>query len=82
MTIGLTFPVLNSKRLKSVPWGVVEPHRQRAIKNHGQTLERLAARGGLSETELAAVLLDRDDATDDQANKALAHWLPAEKKDA
>lgn len=57
-----TFPVLLSWEVREdllgagmpryVPWSFVEPHRQRAMKNHNQTLERLAERGGLSPYEL------------------------------
>jgi hypothetical protein len=44
-----------------VPWEFVAPHEPQALKNHcGQTLERLAQRGGLSRCELVAVLEDRD----------------------
>lgn len=43
----------------SVAWSIVEPHEPQAIKNHDQTLERLAERGGLSPTELYAVLHDQ-----------------------
>ncbi len=31
----------------SVPWEFMAPHEAQARKNHGQTLERLAERGGL-----------------------------------
>lgn len=41
----------------SVPWSVVAPFEARAQRNHGgQTLERLADRGGLSPTELWCVV--------------------------
>ena len=40
----------------TVPWAVVAPHREQATKNHTQTLERLAERGGLCPQELIAVL--------------------------
>jgi len=55
------FPILNSPKGQpsSVPWEIVEPHRKRAEKNHYQTLERLAERGGLSWAELVAVMADR-----------------------
>lgn len=43
----------------SIPWSVVEPHGRQALKNHSQTLERLAERGGLAPSELMAVLEDR-----------------------
>lgn len=44
---------------RSVPWDIVEPHEEQAQKNHGQTLQRLAERGGLSPAELVALLQDR-----------------------
>ena len=54
----------------SVPWPVVAAHTEQAKKNHGgQSLERIAARGGLSPTELAAVLEDR-------------RWRPMDDRDA
>ena len=53
------FPVLRDEKIKSVPWDIIEPHRQSAMKNHGQTLERLAERGGLSLAELIVVMTDR-----------------------
>jgi hypothetical protein len=58
------FPVLNQQNCRprerktmprSVPWCIVEPWRDQAYVNHGQTLERLAERGGLSPEELFAV---------------------------
>jgi hypothetical protein len=53
------YEVLNGPR--SVPWGIVAPFEDRARKNHGgQSLERLAERGGLSPCELLCVLIDRD----------------------
>ena len=41
-----------------IPWGAIEPHGHRAMQNHGQTLERLAERGGLCPSEAVAVLTD------------------------
>ncbi len=56
------FPILQSPdRLpQSVPWSIVEPHRRQAERNHSQTLERLAERGGLSWAELIAVITDNE----------------------
>jgi hypothetical protein len=53
---------------RSVPWSLVLPHEAQAVKNHSQSLERLAERGGLAPSELLAVIGDRrfhtmDDAT-------------------
>jgi len=42
----------------SVPWAMVAPHEAQAKRNHDQTLEELARRGGLSPRELLAVLND------------------------
>jgi hypothetical protein len=42
-----------------VPWAMVEPHQRQAKINHGQTLERLAERGGLGPDEMMALLEDR-----------------------
>lgn len=51
------FPIMDAKDLL-LPWRVIEPHEQQAERNHGQTLARLAERGGLSVVEAVAVLLD------------------------
>lgn len=40
----------------SIPWKMIAPHEAQAISNHGQTLERLAERNGLSAAEAVAVL--------------------------
>ena len=52
------FPVLNAGGV-AILWRKVAPHAGQARKNHYQTLERLAVRGGLSWCELLAVLEDR-----------------------
>lgn len=63
-----TFPILYGFRKRttrtdpgptSVPWAMVAQHEARALKNHGQTLSRLAERGGLDPVELLAVLDDK-----------------------
>lgn len=45
---------------RSVPWSLLAPHEARAQRTHSQTLERLAERGGLSPSEMAAVIEDRE----------------------
>lgn len=42
-----------------IPWGMIAPHERQAHDNHGQTLARLAERGGLSACEACAVLDNR-----------------------
>jgi hypothetical protein len=56
----------------SIPWPMIAPHEARAKKNHDQTLERLAERGGLDAYEAVWVLTDQPwsssgDITDQQA---------------
>ena len=46
-------------RLEPLAWAIIEPHREQAMKNHGQTLERLRERGGLGPCEAVAILEDR-----------------------
>jgi hypothetical protein len=43
----------------AVPWAVLLERRWRVGRNHGDTPERLAERGGLSWCELVAILEDR-----------------------
>ena len=44
----------------AVPWALLVPHEEQARSNHGgQSLKRLAERGGLSACEALAVLEDR-----------------------
>ncbi len=42
----------------AVPWDIIAPHERQAQLNHGQSLERLAERGGLSPREFVAVMTD------------------------
>lgn len=44
----------------SIPWAMIQEHEEQALDNHcGQSLERLAQRGGLSPSEAFAVLRDQ-----------------------
>lgn len=59
------FPLIltNDKGQKSkgaISWELAELLRVRAERNHSQTLERLAERGGLSPFEAACALADSD----------------------
>lgn len=42
-----------------IPWVVLLKHEDRALKNHGQSLKRLAERGGLDASETVAILEER-----------------------
>jgi hypothetical protein len=56
------FPLLRDWRrnrdesIQSVPWAMLEPHEDQAQRNHGQSLERLAERGGLGVCEMLFIL--------------------------
>ncbi len=53
------FPIMTKKGREYIPYDVIKQHEEQALKNHcGQTLDRLAARGGLSWAEAYAVLTD------------------------
>lgn len=39
-----------------IPWELLAPHEAQAIKNHDQTLEQLAKRGGLDVCEAVAII--------------------------
>ena len=57
MRAGKRFPLLGLRgNAGSLPWDLIAPHEAQAMKNHDQTLERLAERGGLSYSEAAAVI--------------------------
>jgi hypothetical protein len=59
-----TFPLLLSYAegqtvaRKRVPWSLVAPFEARAQKNHAQSLDTLARRGGLSPAEMYYLLHD------------------------
>lgn len=54
------FPIIAGQGFTEyIPYTAIESHEPQAIRNHGQTLKRLAERGGLDYAELLAVLEDR-----------------------
>lgn len=53
----MEFPILGTRF--TIPWEVIAPHERQAMSNHGQTIKRLAERGGLEWTEALAVIEDR-----------------------
>jgi len=53
------FPILGTNSKEYIELDIIKPHEKQAIINHcGQTLERLASRGGLSWAEMLFVLKD------------------------
>jgi hypothetical protein len=53
------FPILGSEPTEYIPLDLIKPHEQQAVKNHMQSLEKLASRGGLSWVETLFVLNDK-----------------------
>ena len=53
------FPIMGDPERTSIPWVLIAPHQQQAYCNHGQSLLRLAQRGGLAPCEAVAVLEGR-----------------------
>jgi hypothetical protein len=67
------FPILHGP---SIPWAIIAACEHQAQINHGQTIERLADRGGLDPSEAVAVLTgkrwSRDLVTPNVINQLLA----------
>lgn len=60
------FPILHHyltpkhlRQPETIPWELLASHEEQALKNHNQSLQRLAERGGLSISEAVAILEDR-----------------------
>lgn len=75
-----TFPILKPIPgcLSRIPWDMIAPHENQALRNHdGQSLEGLARRGGLDYSEALAVLRDERfrSIPDEQAAKELAELV-------
>ncbi len=56
------YPILGSGRgpRQYIPRGLLSPHEEQAWRNHGQSLSRLAQRGGLSWVEALAIIQDKN----------------------
>ncbi len=57
-----TFPIMikpYSSEKYYIPWDIISPHENQALENHGQSLVKLADRGGLSWDEAYDVLTDQ-----------------------
>ena len=56
------FPIMSGDGLGGgfkIPWKVIEPFDKQCVRNHDQTLEQIAKRGGLGVLEAIAVLTAR-----------------------
>lgn len=52
-----TMPIMHATLLSEIPWDFIAPHEAQAQNNHGQSLERLASRGGLGASEAIDIIL-------------------------
>ncbi len=52
-------PIMGATLLSEIPFSILVPHEKQAISNHGQSLERLASRGGLAACEAIDILQGR-----------------------
>jgi hypothetical protein len=53
----MEFPILGTRF--TIPWEAIARHEKQAMSNHGQTIKRLAERGGLDWVEVLSVMEDR-----------------------
>lgn len=49
-------PIMGSLLMSEIPWAMIAPHERQAQSNHGQSLERLAQRGGLAPCEALDIM--------------------------
>ena len=61
--------------IKSIPYEIVAPYDDNAIKYHGQSLERLNQRGGLSPLELYCVINDVSFYKTQMTETSAIEWL-------
>lgn len=52
-------PIMGATLLSEIPWDMIAPHEEQAQSNHGQSLERLASRGGLGASEALDIIEGR-----------------------
>lgn len=59
MSTRTIMPIMGATLLSEVPWGFIAPHEAQAQSNHGQSLVRLAQRGGLAVCEVIDIVEGR-----------------------
>ncbi len=52
-------PIMGATLMSEIPWEMIAPHERQARANHGQSLERLAERGGLAACEALDIIEGR-----------------------
>jgi hypothetical protein len=73
------FPIMDDDKggRWSMPWRLIEPYNGQALRNHDQSLEKLASRGGLCSEEALAVIRGQRwrDRTPGHGRKELEDWV-------
>lgn len=52
-------PIMGAALLSEIPFAMIAPHEAQALRNHSQSLERLAQRGGLAACEAIDIIEGR-----------------------
>lgn len=52
-------PIMGATLMSEIPFAMIAPHEVQAQRNHGQSLERLAQRGGLAACEAIDIIEGR-----------------------
>lgn len=63
MTTRNTMPIMGATLLSEIPFAFIAPHEEQAQRNHRQSLERLAQRGGLAVSEAIDIIRGKPWAT-------------------
>ena len=59
MSARTIMPIMGSMLISEIPFDMIAPHEAQAQSNHGQSLERLAQRGGLAACEALDIIEGR-----------------------
>ena len=49
-------PVMKGVNIKSIPMRLLQPYEEQALRNHSQSLQRLAERGGMDSSEFLGMV--------------------------
>lgn len=49
-------PVMRGKSIKSIPMALLQPYEEQTLRNHSQSLQRLAERGGMDPCEILGIV--------------------------
>lgn len=76
-------PVMRGVKIKSIPMDLLKPFEPQAVRNHSQSLQRLAERGGMCPTEILGIIrglrwIELKVRPDDEAE--LIKWVESQSK--